>query len=341
MSKSWIAACLVVVAGCSSGPSASAPAGRIILDPTRWIAYGHCVSCDGSDDQIWLVRSDGSGNHLITGHVASAYQPDYSRDGKSIAYEGGPIGTAPSQIYVATADGSDPHVAGDCALPSCQSHERPAWSPDGTRLAISAYFGPSRGNAQGTAGIAILELASGKVTPVTVHAVSSDPTGYDRVGEDRSARWSPDGQHLVFWRTRLSKDGVSPETAVFVVGSDGTDLRQLTPWDELAGDPDWSPNGALIVYSTHPNKVFATGESELVTIHPDGTGRTVITRFGPGGPRANHPRWVLDGSAILYMRRTGAGNATTVHVWVMRSDGTADAPVLTTEQIMGDPVMQP
>jgi hypothetical protein len=160
------------------------------------------------------------------------------------------------------------------------------------------------------------------------------------VGEDRSARWSRDGENLVFWRTRLSTDAVSPETAIFIVKSDGTNLHQLTPWSELAGDPDWSHDGSLIVYSTRPSKVFDQGESELVTIRPDGTGRTVITKFGMNGPRGDHPRWTPDGTAILYAQRSGAGRNTAVHVWVIRTDGSSDTAVLTAQTITGDPILQ-
>jgi len=344
--RDLIAATTFVLLTACGGPSPIAPANtpaasRIELDPSRWIAYGHCDQCGGSDDQIWLAHPDGSASHVITTGLDWAYQADFSRDGRRLAYEGGTgDASAPTQIYVANADGSARLIVGDCQPPACLSHERPAWSPDGKRLAITAYLGPSRGNQSGSSGIAILDLASGTVSPITVHPASPDPTGYDRVGEDRSARWAPDGQNLVFWRTRLSADGASPETSIFIVRSDGTNLHQLTPWSELAGDPDWSPDGSLIVYSTRPSKAFDQGESELVTIHPDGTGRAVITKFGIHGARADHPRWTPDGTAILYVQRSGAGRNTTVHVWAIRADGSSDTPVLTAQAIMGDPILQ-
>src|SRR5439155_10699725 len=80
------------------------------------------------------------------------------------------------------------------------------------------------------------------------------------------------------------------ETAIFIVNVDGTNLHQLTLWSELAGDPDWSPDGSKIVYSTHPLRVDwgADVESELITIRPDGSGRTVLTKFGLGGPRGTN-----------------------------------------------------
>jgi Tol biopolymer transport system component len=338
-----LAACILITgcAGTSAG-SATPSTAPIKLDGTRWIAYGHCGQCGGSDDQIWLAHPDGTTAHSITQGLDWAYQADFSRDGSSLAFEGGTgDATAPSQIYVANGDGSSRHVVGVCIPPACQSHERPAWSPDGKRLAISVYLGPAGASPSGSNGIAILDLASGGLSTVTVHAVSPDASGLDRVGEDRSARWSPDGQSLVFWRTRLSADGSSPETAIFIVRTDGTALRELTPWSELAGDPDWSPDGSLIAYTTRPSKVFDGGESELVTIHPDGTGRRVVTNFGTTGPRADHPRWTPDGKAILYAQRAGILQNTTVHIWVIRADGSANRLVLSAQTIMGDPILQP
>ena len=358
MTKIGAVACLVLLAACGNEPSGVAPtatpaATGIALNPTHWIAYGHCVICDGSDDQVWLAHPDGSRNHSITTQLAAAYQADFSHDGTRITYDGDTANPdEPTRNYVASADGSDAHVAATCEHPICLRQAHPSWSPDGTRLAMSVYVGPPKNDQPVAQGIAVLDVASGKVMPVTMHSVSPDTSGqtlpqdpaqmfYDRFGEDRSPRWSPDGRFLVFFRTRLSADGTNPETAVFIVASDGEGLHQLTPWDELAGDPDWSPDGSLIVYDTRSKLIFDQGESELMTIRPDGTDRTVLTKFGAGGPRANHPRWTPDGKAILYMRTTGSGQATIVHVWVMGRSGDHDAPVLTAQQIMGDPALQP
>ena len=123
----------------------------------------------------------------------------------------------------------------------------------------------------------------------------------------------PDGSRLAFWRGRAAATGTT-ETAVFTVAADGTGLRQLTPWKLLAGDPDWSPDGSVIVFGTHPLLEFPdAGQSELYTIRPDGTGQRQLTSYGPTGPRATQPaghRMVRPSSIPERPRPAGHGIST-------------------------------
>ena len=54
------------------------------------------------------------------------------------------------------------------------------------------------------------------------------------------------------------------QTSVFIIDTFGGDVRQLTPWEMDAGDPDWSGDGSLILFSTHPLLSFdSEGPSDL------------------------------------------------------------------------------
>jgi Tol biopolymer transport system component len=301
------------------------------------------MKCNGTDAEIWVAHPDGTGDHRISTPGIQSEHPDFSRDGKWIAYDWFlPSSSAPAQIDVSAADGSNPHhLAFTCTPPSCLDYQRPAWSPDGRRLAITEDFGPFENNIPIATGIAILDLFSGNVTEVTKHRMTQ--------GQDVYPRWSPDGQSLVFWRDRscpaelqaaqCATSGYAYEAAIFIVRSDGTNLHQLTPWGEHAGDPDWSPDGQKIVYSTYPLSIDwpYQVDSQLVTIRPDGSGRTVLTTFG--GPRETQPRWTPDGKAILYTKESYEPDFSR-HTWVIAADGKSDVPVLTTRQICQRPVLQ-
>jgi Tol biopolymer transport system component len=88
-----------------------------------------------------------------------------------------------------------------------------------------------------------------------------------------------------------------------VVNADGSGLHELPvpSGSEKAGDPDWSPDGSLIVFSTAPNRETEGDESPVLgiyTIHPDGTGLTNVCAECLGGGIA--PSWTPDGKHILF-----------------------------------------
>ncbi len=203
---------------------------------------------------------------------------DISHDGTRLAFGFIPTQDTGAPIYVSNTDGTKVHPVGTCTQSDCIGYDRPAWSPNGTRLVITHDFGPPQDMMPIANGVAILDAATGTIHLVTKHDQAT--------GQDVHPRWSPDGRSIVFWRDRAASDGTEEE-AIFIVRRDGTGLRQLTPWDEDAGDADWSPDGTKLVYSTHSFRIdwHRHLESELVTIHPDGSGRAILTDFGPTGPR--------------------------------------------------------
>jgi Tol biopolymer transport system component len=107
----------------------------------------------------------------------------------------------------------------------------------------------------------------------------------------------------------------------------------------LASDPDWSPDGSRILFTTRPLVDFDAGQSELYTVRPDGTGLRRLTNYGPNGPRATQPRWTPDGKAIVYTRTTQQHLPR--HIYAINADGTGDTPVLTAKDIYTHPVLQP
>jgi Tol biopolymer transport system component len=145
---------------------------------------------------------------------------------------------------------------------------QPAWSPDGTRIAVTTAVG--------------IDLEVG--------IVSGDGSGLieltDHAAQDAQPDWSPDGTRIVFASER---DG-NPE--IYVMNADGTGQTRLTR--DPAADlwPDWSPDGKQIV--------FASGNGsnrELYLMAADGTGRTLLT-LDPA--TESQPDWSPDGSQIVF-----------------------------------------
>ncbi len=133
-----------------------------------------------------------------------------------------------------------------------QLAEDPQITPDGARIVyVVAAFDRARYEYRRT--IWVVETATGAARQYT-----SGPN-------DTSPAWSPDGAQLAF--VRGAAHPVKPKNAaerdqgvgrpqLFVMPADGGEARQLTRHRYGAGNPVWSPDGAVLAY------VAATGQAD-------------------------------------------------------------------------------
>jgi TolB protein len=200
------------------------------------------------------------------------------------------------------------------------------WSPDGRRIAFSAWNGRKTGvYAVSVADCAVERLGPsedlnvGSVDWSSTNVLAFDataPGGGDegiyttaadggpvrRVtdGPDLFPRWSPDGSRIAFVRGGYAEptdDDPSPANAdrnVWVARSDGSGVRQVTDgrWHGSAG---WSPDGARLVTDTDPG---------VVELGVDGRGRRVLLEGEYG-----EPSWSPDGESLLVVAGLGLGLA--------------------------------
>jgi Tol biopolymer transport system component len=203
----------------------------------------------------------------------------------------------------------------------------PAWSPDGSQLAVVTHWG-------GRSGILVMQPdGSGE------HLVTTDPA-------DADPAWSPDGSKIAF------ANGAN----IDVVSADGTGRTQVTSnADGWATHPTWSPDGKTIAYALlteGPSYFYESGivsldlasgkqttlqagnendyspawspdgssiafvsdrdgNARVFTMHPDGTGVTAVT---DGSSYDAAPAWSPDATKILFVRNQ--------QIWVINRDGT-------------------
>src|SRR2546421_8879218 len=91
-----------------------------------------------------------------------------------------------------------------------------------------------------------------------VPADRGNPARYTGGDNDFNPRWSPDGGALAFLRgpagevkpkNEEERDRGIAKAQLWVLPADGGEARQLTRAREGVGEPEWSPDGAFIVYS--------------------------------------------------------------------------------------------
>jgi TolB protein len=203
-----------------------------------------------AQQDIYVVRRDGSELRAIVETGRNETSPSWSPDGRSIVFERDTTGRGGYDLYIANvATGRMRRLTTGSAIEAV-----PAWSPDGKWIAYSR---------------------AGQIWLIRPDGRQAHGLGKTGVGVDWAPDWSPDGRRIAFEstsRTSLS----NPVSQVWVMRADGSGKRRLSPYARkrpiASNGPAWSPGGALIAF---------TRGTQVWTMRPDGSRLRQLTR-APG-----------------------------------------------------------
>ena len=237
----------------------------------------------------------------------SGYNPDYSPDGRRLAFERRFGGVMPDAIMTMGSGGSTAAVVPTtCRADPCLGDSSPAWSPDASRLVFERAFGPIVDDAAAGGVELVTSGADGSGEQVILQSL---PIGK----EPHDAQWSPDGTRIA---VNLLNITAKPRngSAIYVLDADGWGLRRITPLRLNAGSPDWSPDGKRIVFNSSYEGQAAV---EIYTVRPDGSGLKRV-RDEPEDGFSFEPVWSPDGKRIAFAHAT---RTTPPHIWTMKRNG--------------------
>jgi Tol biopolymer transport system component len=268
----------ILVASLAMLAVSAAPAAAKVSGPNGRIVYGVFDEAIEAE-HLFTVNPDGSDVRDLS--VISVPGADkWSPDGTRILISDLHPGQLPLRPATINPDGSG-FVRLDATYDPLLHLGCSAWSPDGDRIACQGFTEePSEKN-----GIYTVRSYDGGGLVRVTHA---RPPG------DVPGDYSPDGSRIVFLRGDPSPHACFECGALFVVNTDGSGLRRITPPD-LAQDAvgSWSPDGRWIV--------FGGREGRLYIVHPDGTGlRQIALHDGPGRSFAGGASWSPDGARIVF-----------------------------------------
>jgi dipeptidyl aminopeptidase/acylaminoacyl peptidase len=207
----------------------------------------------------------GSGKAVRVGtEKESSSQPEWSPDGRWLAYLGGPDGR--QGLSVVRADGSDARFLAPMEWtnsPLQNPGRRLAWSPDGKRIAfVAATPGPEAEAASGDPVVITRYLYKPDFSEGTsrfndsrrLHIFVVEASGgaprqlTDGVSQDHSIDWSPGGEEIVFVTNRDPDADQFFNHDIYTVAVADARLRRLTATESAEYAPRFSPDGKTIAF---------------------------------------------------------------------------------------------
>jgi Tol biopolymer transport system component len=198
----------------------------------------------------------------------------------------------------------NPDGTGKVTLTAGPDDGKPAWSPDGQRIAFER-----RGVPDSLRWIFVMTGSGASQTQLTSGSVT-----------DFAPTWSPDGQRIAF--ARDFGGDTSSCRAIFVMNADGTGQQQVLGMGAgpcIKDDLAWSPLGERIAFDD--NDLFDSfendGQTRTWTVRPDGTGVAQVPTPGP----AAEPDWSPAGDRLVYSEPIRGGGTANRQIETIALDG--------------------
>ncbi|CAN5386263.1 hypothetical protein BH10CHL1_BH10CHL1_13440 [soil metagenome] len=252
---------------------------------------------------IYVMTADRSYQKQLTKASGVSFQPQWSHDGKLLAYFHYDSQKDVTTIWVADSAGDpEPRLVSPPA--GVKTADTLSWSADDHFL-VYQDLQPNSNQRD----IYRLDITNGELVNLTT----------DSPKFDTSPTWSPDGQWIAFVSDRTN--ATKGSDSIWLMTPDGKNLKNLTTeagdWENTK--PAWSPDGEqLAFYRWTVQKDFKAsgGPAGLWVINADGSQAKPLVDFTEWLP-SDAPVWSPDGKLIAF----DYGNKDDTNVWVVPAQG--------------------
>jgi len=253
--------------------------------PVGQIVFTCQVTGQQGQDQICLINADRSNFRQLTGDLNHSHIfPSFAPDGGRVVFVSDRTGTF--EIYELDFAGELQQLTGGLG-----DLFAPEISPDGEVIMFTNSADPS------ASSIWLMDRDGSKPRQISILPGEG---AWDPV-------WSPDGSQILF------ASGSQERPQLYIMNSDGSDVRQITDMDGLHGRIDWSPDGSTL--ATYQGEEWL---NEIILLNTTGTEIRQITN----GVNNMSPSFSPDGGWITFVSyMDNLRNEDGCEIYFMRIDG--------------------
>ena len=240
----------------------------------------------GGNKEIWVMDYDGADAHAVTHLGTISLSPRVSPDNSRLAFSSlGKNGWSIRMYSLLLNRMVSFNSPGGTTL-------SPAWSSDGTKLALSS-------SPSGDSEIYTADASGGGLHRITAFR-----------GPDVSPVWNPKSNAQIAWVS-----GRSGLPQIYIMDSDGANVQRMTDGG-YATSPSWSPNGQFLAFAW--NRKYGPGApgGQDIYIMDIASKRWIQLTHDSGAN--DFPSWSPDGRHIVFQREGEDGT----QIWSMLADGT-------------------